>query len=301
MGWKFQSPALVKTGRAWSLHVPVVKTEFSRPKKIADQVKDQGLKVCAVDLNVNDALAVCCILSPDGTVDASRFIRGGRYLQHRRKRILGIIATKRAKTGTLQEGIRDNGNRWKKIQAIDQDSAHQVSSRIVEFAAQHDARILVFEHLGNFRPQRGKASRRGNDKRTYWLRGKIFAYSKYKAWEQGIITSRVNPANTSRHCCRCGADVFRYGVEVDFVEPYRPGAPNFYCPVCGLQGSADHMASRNIGLRLWQRYRKPGEESSGLGGSQAGESRGSVDRWGTTMGSTGSLRRSGCNYVAQTG
>ena len=66
----------------------------------------------------------------------------------------------------------------------DEDSAHQVSHRIIEFAQQHQASVLVFEHLGHFKPQKGKYSKRGNAKRSYWLRGKIFKYTQYKAWNE---------------------------------------------------------------------------------------------------------------------
>jgi putative transposase len=77
-GWKLQSPSLVKTGRGWNLHIPTIKLEFTKPLKIVDQVQDPNVKVCSVDLNTNEALAVCVILRPDGTVVDSRFIRGGR-------------------------------------------------------------------------------------------------------------------------------------------------------------------------------------------------------------------------------
>jgi hypothetical protein len=49
----------------------------------------------------------------------------------------------------------------------------------------------VFEHLGKLRPEKGKYSRRGNSKRAFWMKGRIFNYAKYKAWNEGIITSRI--------------------------------------------------------------------------------------------------------------
>src|SRR5436305_8478902 len=78
------------------------------------------------------------------------------------------------------------------------------------FAKEHGATILVFEHLANFKPEKGKYSKRANSKRSYWLRGKIFRYSKYKAWNEGIITSRVNHRNTSREHFACGSLITRY-------------------------------------------------------------------------------------------
>jgi IS605 OrfB family transposase len=113
---------------------------------------------------------------------------------------------------------------------LNADTAHRISRRIVDFAQAAGASILVFEHLGNLRPERGKYSRRANAKRSYWLRGKMVAYAGYKAWNVGIVTCRVNPKDTSRRCARCGAEVARYkagevrdGMGTAQVPPW-PGA-----------------------------------------------------------------------------
>src|SRR5579885_2860117 len=70
--------------------------------------------------------------------------------------------------------------------------------------------------------QKGKYSRRANEKRSYWVQGKIFKYSKYKAYHDGLVTCRVNPRNTSRECARCGALVARYDAG-STPEGYTPG------------------------------------------------------------------------------
>jgi IS605 OrfB family transposase len=279
--WELGSPQAVnKRGKAaWWLHTPIQKKVVSNGK-IEKQVKEaqqrtreteneteenpsqteqQSLRLCSVDLNINDSLTVCTILNADGKVVASRFIRGGNELQHRRKLQLGRVARKRSQTkGTLPKGIQDNKQLWEKVRNIDDNAAHLVSRRIVEFAVEQSATILVFEHLGNFKPQKGKYSKRGNEKRSYWLRGRIFKYAKYKAWAAGgIITSRVSPRDTSRECCRCHAKpVARYNFKQggEPVQGYTPGAPLFLCPVCQLKGNADHNAARNIGQRLLARY-----------------------------------------------
>src|SRR6266567_7633123 len=121
------------------------------------------------------------------------------------------VATRRAptlprnrrKTGIIAEGEQDNVHLWNKIRHKDEQVAHVVSARIVQFAKQHEATILVFEHLGDLKPASGKYSHRGNSKRAFWMKGRIFTYSKYKAYTEGILTSRVNPRNTSRECARC--------------------------------------------------------------------------------------------------
>ena len=97
-------------------------------------------------------------------------------------------------------GEQDNVALWRKIRTRDEAFAHLVSRRIVDFAQELGASILVFEHLSKLRPEKGRYSRRGNSKRAYWMKGRIFRYAKYKAWKERIITSRVNPRNTSKEC-----------------------------------------------------------------------------------------------------
>lgn len=80
----------------------------------------------------------------------------------------------------------------------------------------------------------------------------MFNYTKYKAWEYGIITSRVNPKDTGRKCSVCGSDVARHS-EKDAPEGYRPDAPLFACQ-CGNKGNADLNAARNIAKKFFARY-----------------------------------------------
>jgi putative transposase len=258
-GWKMNSPQVVRRGKQWSLHLSVTHSDFSFPAKAETQLADPSTRLCAVDLNINDALAVCTIQNADGTVRATRFIRGGRAAQGRRKRALGRVAVKRSQTGVIHEMETDNAKRFRYIRHLDNNVAHRVSRRIVEFACEYGASLVVFEHLGHFKPERGKYSQRGNDQRTYWLRGRIFRYTQYKAWEEGILTCRVNPRDTSRLCAECGQPVARYNVGESPTE-YRPGAPLFLCPNCLKRGNADRNASVNIGHRLIERYRTHSEK-----------------------------------------
>jgi len=274
-GWKAGSPQVVRRRKGWALHVPATKEGFVYPAKVEKQLPDPCTRLCAVDLNINDALAVCTVQRADGTVVATRFIRGGRELQGRRKRALGRVAVKRSQTGVIGAYEQDNARLFRAIRALDEDTAHRVSRRIVEFAQAHGATVLVFEHLGHFRPEKGRYSARGNEKRTYWLRGRIVHYTRYKAWEKGIVTCRVNPRDTSRRCARCGELVARHNAGVSPVGgapvAYRPGAPLFTCPACRQRGNADRNASVNIGHRLLERYglhEKPAPKGGGVSRSQ---------------------------------
>lgn len=91
------------------------------------------------------------------------------------------------------------------------------------------------------------------------MKGRIFQYARYKAWNQRIITSRVNPRNTSRQCARCHALVARYH-EGQPAEGYTEGAPLVLCHRCGMKGHADRNASLVIGQRLVERYQKSLQE-----------------------------------------
>jgi putative transposase len=253
------SPSLIRRGNQWWLHTPLEK-QFSSPPKIEKQVSTHAhTKICGVDLNINEHLAVCTIQTVEGTILATQFIGGGRERDGFRKKQLGQIARNRRKTGVIAEGEQDNVDLWRTINNADESISHLVSARIVQFAKEHGATIVVFEHLGNLKPAKGKYSRQGNSKRAYWVKGRIFKYAKYKAYNEGILTSRVNPRNTSRECARCHSLVARYEAGQP-AEGYTSGAPLMLCQECGRQDNADRNASFVIGQRLIARYQKSAQE-----------------------------------------
>jgi putative transposase len=180
-------------------------------------------KICAIDLNLSEQIACCTIQTAEGSILASRFIGGGNAVAGFRKKQLGRVARNRSETGLLALG-------------------------------EQGASIVVFEHLGNLKPEKGRYSHRGNVKRAFWMKGRIFRYARYKAYHAGgIITCRVNPKQTSRVCARCGGQVVRYA-QGQPEEGYQVGAPLVVCPVCKMRGHADRNASLKIGQRLIARY-----------------------------------------------
>jgi IS605 OrfB family transposase len=252
-GYDLCSPQLVYRSGRWYLHTPVEK-KIKNPVKIEKQIKTiEQTRICAIDLNINEHLAVCTIRDVEGSTLATLFIGGGQRVSGFRKKQLGRIARNRSKTGIIAQGEQDNADLWKKIRNVDEHMAHLVSCRIVHFAQRHGASIVVFEHLGNLKPAKGKYSKRGNEKRAFWMKGRIFNHSKYKAYNAGILTSRVSPKNTSCTCARCGSPVARYN-EGEKPEGYQMGAPLVYCETCGMKGNSDRNASLKIGNRLFERF-----------------------------------------------
>jgi len=253
-GWSKGCPCGVIKGDRIELHFPVEK-KVEKVKKIKEQIENEDIKVCGVDLNLGNRQAVCVIIKGDGTEESRLFIGGGDYLKGRRKRLLGHIAVNRSKYGgVLPEDRVDNKRLWKKIRDIEDYESHRVSRRIVSFARLHGAKIIVFEHLSNLRPAKGKYSKRSNERRSYWLKSRIYKYAQYKAYEYGIITTRVNPKNTSRLCCYCSEEVYRHS-ENEVPVNYTCGAPLYTCP-CGHRGNSDLSACRNVVKKLFIRYDK---------------------------------------------
>jgi putative transposase len=255
LGYALGSPQLIRHGKQWWLHTSIEKT-FTAPPKLAEQVTNPSTAICAVDLNLGEHIAVCTVQTVEGTIIATRFIGGGREISGFRKCTLGRIARNRSQTGIMAENEQDNADLWRKLRQRDEALAHLVSARIVGFAAAHGASIVVFEHLGNLQPEKGRYSRRGNTKRAYWMKGRIFRYARYKAWNLGIITSRVNPRNTSRECHRCHGLVVRYHAG-QTQEGYTIGASLVLCPQCQMRDHADRNASLRIGQRLLERSQEP--------------------------------------------
>lgn len=309
--WTAASPVIVQRNGRFRLHTPLEK-KFKKPAKAIEQVEaNPQLRLCSVDLNIGDAQAVCTILQADGTEGATLFIRGGNSLHARRKRLLGQVAIKRSKSGILTEGEQDNKRLWAKIRAIEDNEAHRVSRRVVDFAREHGATILVFEHLGKLKPVKGRYSRRSNEKRAYWLKGRIVKYARYKAWADGLLTCQVSPAFTSQDCSGCGhRPVARYA-EGEAPLEYRPGGPLFLCANCLKRGNADWNASVNIGFRFLIRCfehlsKKPLSKAEGVGSTHARDPVSQIQPGGPNglalpLVSLAKMRLTGRGYAAETG
>jgi IS605 OrfB family transposase len=239
---------------------------------IAKQVADNaGLRVCAVDLNLDGVVAVCTILNSDGKGNvrevATRFVKGSARHQHRRKRLLGLDAIAKSKTNATETQPSMNSRLWRKLKNREKYFGERVSRRIANFAHQHGATVIVFEHLGNLRPEKGKYSRRSNSKRQYWLKSRVYLRTKDKAVnDYGILTVRVSPKGTSRMFSYDGSPVLRGNQVSQTAFVFTPkGMGSLFLTHSGEMGNADLNASRNIGLRYIAKHiEKPALKRAGL-------------------------------------
>ena len=102
-----------------------------------------------------------------------------------------------SKTGIIHQGF--SANKWQKLPNREIEFSRAVARELVEFAFFNQCSVMVFEHLVNLKPCRGKYSRRSNQKRAYWLKSRVFNQTKDIAYrDYGILTTRVNPRDTSR-------------------------------------------------------------------------------------------------------
>ncbi|BAZ10246.1 hypothetical protein NIES4071_20610 [Calothrix sp. NIES-4071] len=231
----------------------------------------QDKRVCAVDIDLDgDSICVLSVLEPDvnGEVRevARHFVKGHNSHVRRRKSELGRIAVKMKKTGVVGKGFART--RFERISRRENSEGYRISREIANFAHQHDCKVIVFEYLVNLRPQRGKYSRRSNQKRAYWLKSKVYQFTSHIARTSfNILATRVSPKDTSRYCAIKSEQMYRTDSEIRaqfaFQSPNNwdlsmeqegshPGklavSRSGYCVHSGLN------AARNIGMKFYQRY-----------------------------------------------
>jgi transposase len=249
--WVAQSPLLVRKGDRFELHVPFEKLVKIPGKAEEQRVSDPDLRVGTVDLNENSAVAA--------TWEGHRHL-GIRTVWHaresaKREKALQKVARKQRRSGSPVKGERSNRDLWAYIRNLDDSLAWQVAAAIVAWAAGLGLRVLVFEHLRQYRPKRGLSwSRRTNRKRSYWLRGKVLERVRHLALMHGILVVERNPAWTSQACPRCS----RLG---ERFSPNGRGYPSrFRCGYCGWTGDANVVAALNL-KKKWDRiFRYPTPE-----------------------------------------
>ncbi len=214
-------------------------------------------RTCGIDMDLDKFIVIATILETNDkgetTEVARHFINQSRHVA-RRKRNLGKIAIKMGKTGIISRGFAKKV--WDSLSAREIEYSRAVSRELIEFANHWRADVISFEYLGNLRPKRGKYSRRSNQKRAYWLKGKIYEQVKRIAYQDyAILTTRVSPRNTSR-LTPWGEPVWR-GCKFPSIPPkfdgYRPGAA-LVATVDGYKAHSGLNAARNVALKAIKRH-----------------------------------------------
>lgn len=84
--------------------------------------------------------------------------------------------------------------------------AHHLSKHLVDLAVEWGVKVIAFENLKHFRPDKEKhGSARMRQRIGYWLHRRVIKYTTYKAKAQGILIALIPPKDTSSRCSLCGS------------------------------------------------------------------------------------------------
>ena len=240
------APTLTRRGHAWELRFAFkVKLDLADEN---EQLETGSHRICAIDLGVNTD-ATCCIMEPDGTIVARRFINLGAE----KDRILN--AHKRIREAQ-SNGARKLKKMWRKVNRLNDDLVIKIVNEIIDFAVEYSCCAIACEYLdfsnGKRRKSNGKKGKR-NWKLNLWRYRDVYHWLCVAAHKWGLRVHQVCAWGTSQLAFDGSGRVSRgkYIVGDDGVSlglPYsvvRFSSGKFY--------NADLNAAYNIGARYYIR------------------------------------------------
>lgn len=219
------SPILVKNGRKFYF-------QYAFEKKITlSKLKYENTKICSIDLGLNHS-AVCSIINSNGTVIDRLFINQP-IEKDRLNRLLN-----RYKLKCKQSGRTNKPKIWGKINGLNTQIVNDTVNKIMNFALENNADVLVFEYL----EFKGKKSGSKAIRLQLWAKRRIQEKCKHQAHNYGIHFSRVSARNTSRLAFDGSGVVVRNSKNASLCKFQN-----------GKQYNCDLNASYNIGARYFIR------------------------------------------------
>lgn len=208
--------------------------------KFADYYQSKDPKVMSVDLNLGRKnRAVCALVGKDGTVHKVKHIGLPECNTTDVHHLLGLIARDVSGLGIIPEGHRPCKKLWRKVYAVNDNYAHHLSKRLVDLAVEWGVKVIAFENLKHFRPDKNKrGSAKMRQRIGYWLHRRVINYTTYKAKARGILIALIPSKDTSRRCSLCG-----------LPETSRDGNI-LKCRNCGTVHNSHINAAINIGM-VW--------------------------------------------------
>ena len=110
------------------------------------------------------------------------------------------------------------------------DLLHKISREIVKRAKEEKAVIVLGDLKGIRKQNKGRKFNRKLNSFPYY---RLSKFIEYKANWEGIMVIKVNEANTSKLCSRCGSQGLRHN-------------GRFFCPKCNVELNADYNGALNI-------------------------------------------------------
>lgn len=242
--WQIKVPTIYEKEGIFYLTISFEKK--SNVVKFKDHYQQPSPWVLSIDLNMGkNNRAVCSLIDKQGTVHKVKHIGLDKCNTTDVHRLLGLIAREVSKLKLIPKGHRPCKKLWRKVNAVNDNYAHHLSKRIVDMAKEWEVKVIVFENLNRFRPDRTrKGSRRMRQKLAYWLHRRVIRYATYKSKPEGILIALIPPKNTSRRCSICGS-----------LETVRNGE-SLHCTGCDTRHNSHINASINVGLAWFVREEK---------------------------------------------
>jgi len=208
MNWKFKEAKVLKRN-GWFVHITVEKEV---------KIKKEYNNVLAVDLGIRWIATVV------STADKRPKFCGKEF-----RRVRGHYFYLRRKLGRLKKfkAIKKIG---KKERRIVDDLLHKISREIVNKAKEESAVIVLGDLKGIRKQNKGRKFNRKLSSFPYY---RLLKFIEYKAAWGGIAVIKVNEANTSKLCSRCGTQGLRHNGK-------------FVCSNCRIELNADYNGALNI-------------------------------------------------------
>ena len=249
--------------------------------------------VCAVDVGINTA-ATCSIIDHAGTVRARAFLSPRAVHMARLDRCSSTLRTCAKKTvggivtyapasvlpvspvslpagqaftvpvvvsstaGKLSKGFCSHT--YRRARHLNTEIARELSRKIIAFALQHGATVIVFEHLKGFRPKGGRRNSTLRQRFHQWQHRKLVTQVEASCQEKGIHVAFVNPRGTSAWAYDGSGRVKRDEDNASLCTFTN-----------GKRYNTDLNASYNIGARYLITLATPSLDSNGQG-RKAGKS-----------------------------
>ncbi|MCD6380949.1 MAG: transposase [Candidatus Odinarchaeota archaeon] len=209
MGWKFKEAKVFRRKNGWFVHITVEKEV---------KIRKEYNNILAIDLGIRWVATVVSTGNPKPKFYGKelRKVRGHYFYLRRR---LGKLKKFKA--------IKKIGNKEKRV--VD-DLLHKISKEIVNRAKRENAVIILGDLKGIRKRDRGRKFNRKLNSFPYYH---LSRFIEYKAAWEGIAVIKVNEANTSKLCSRCGSQGLRHNGK-------------FVCPKCGIELNADYNGALNI-------------------------------------------------------
>lgn len=221
-----RSPMLI-VNRRCHLSVPVA----INPEPLPD-----ADRVCAIDVGIN-TLATASIVSSDGTVVARKFFHPGADIDRRNRRVT-LIRGKARKTARLSKGFCRG--HYRKARHINAQIAQVTSKRLVDFALEHGADVMVLENLKGWRPKAGAKRSPLRQRFHGWLHRRLADLIEAKFAEVGGHVVYVHARGTSAWAFDGSGKLTR--------DPKQYELATF---TTGKRYHCDLNASYNIAARYW--------------------------------------------------